>query len=265
MQITNVKKLKPKKLVVFDLDGTIAETKSAMDKEMGELMSQLLRKYKVAVIGGGKIDLFHLQLLDGLKSKKDLLKNLFLFPTTGTTFLRYNDGWKKVYSLKLSAAEVKKIREAFNQTFKEIGYEHPKKTYGELIENRESQVSFSVYGQDIVKVLGKRGVRMKDEWRQKYTPVKMKIAKHLSTLIPEFEVRAAGFTTIDVTKKGIDKSYGLKQMEKYLKVKIKDMVFIGDSIFPGGNDHAVTKTAVDYIKVKDPEGTKKVIRHLIGL
>ena len=92
----------------------------------------------------------------------------------------------------------------------------------------------------------------------------MKIHKAVARRLPNLEVHAAGFTSIDVTKKGIDKAYGLRQIEKHLGVKIKDMVFIGDAIFPGGNDYAVVKTKVDYIPVKGPEETKKIIRHIIG-
>ncbi len=106
---------------------------------------------------------------------------------------------------------------------------------------------------------------MKEEWKKKHTPTKMKIAKLMSKYLPEFEVRAAGFTTIDVTKKGIDKAYGLKQIEKYLRVKIKNMVFIGDAIFPGGNDYAVTKTGIDYLSVSGPEDTKIIINKILAL
>ena len=93
----------------------------------------------------------------------------------------------------------------------------------------------------------------------------MKIAKLMSKYLPELEVRAAGHTSVDITKKGIDKSYGLRQIEKYAKVKIKDMLFIGDAIFPGGNDYAVTKTAVDYFAVKGPEETKAIIRAILKM
>ncbi len=263
MKITNLKKLKPKKLIVFDLDGTLAPTKSPMDNEMVGLMTELLQKKHVAVIGGGKRALFDLQLLNPMAKQKKLFKNLFLFPTTATTFLRYDRGWKKVYAHQLTREQVTKINETFNRVFDEIGYSHPKKTYGTLIENRGTQVSFSIYGQDIVKVLGKRGIKMKEEWKRKYTPVKMKIAKLVQKYLPDLEVRAAGFTTIDVTKKGIDKAYGLKQIESHLKVKIKDMVFIGDAIFPGGNDYAVTKTPIDYIPVSGTEQTKAAIREIL--
>jgi hypothetical protein len=72
-----------------------------------------------------------------------------------------------------------------------------------------------------------------------------------------------GITTIDVTHKGIDKAYGIRQMEKYLKVKIKDMLFVGDAIYPHGNDYAAVKTGIDYIKVEGPSQTKKVIKEIL--
>lgn len=263
----SLSRLNKKKLVVFDLDGTLAPSKSVMDKEMAKLLEKLLSVKKVAVIGGGKYEIFKFQLLNELtkiKAPALLLQHLYLFPTTATAFYKHHRKWDIVYSLKLKQEEVKKIKQSFNKAFAEIGYKHPKKVYGELIENRGTQVSWSVYGQDVVAALGKKGVKMKEEWKKKYTPVKMKIAALVSKYLPEFEVHAAGFTTIDVTKKGIDKAYGLKQIEKYLGVKIKDMVFIGDAIFPGGNDYAVTKTVIQYLPVSGPEETKKAIKAIIG-
>jgi HAD superfamily hydrolase (TIGR01484 family) len=151
MKITNLNKLKSKKLIVFDLDGTLAPTKSAMEKDMSKLLEKLLKRKKVAVIGGGKYEIFQMQLLDELKISKSLLKNLFLFPTTATAFYRFQNGWKAVYALTLSKPQAQKIKNAFERVFKETGHKHPKKIYGELIENRGSQVSFSFLGQDVVK------------------------------------------------------------------------------------------------------------------
>lgn len=264
MHITNLKNLKPKKLIVFDLDGTLAPSKSVMDQEMDGLLGRLLAEKKVAVIGGGKYQLFQEQLLNEFTGPKFLLKNLFLFPTTSTAFYRYNRTWKRVYSHELSQAEIRAIKETFKRVFEEIGYDHPKKTYGEVIENRGSQVTWSALGQDVVKVLGKKGLVLKDKWRDENTDLKLKVAKLLQKYLPKLEVRAAGHTSVDITKKGIDKAYGLKQIEKHLKVKIKDMLFVGDAIFPGGNDYAVVKTGVDYIQVKSPEETKKAIRAVLS-
>ncbi len=264
MKITNLKKIKDKDLIVFDLDGTLIRTKSPMDAEMVKLMSQLISKKKVAVIGGGKYLVFQELFVERLNSEKKLLENLHLFPVTGTSYFKYKNGWKKVYSLSISSNEASKIKKAFEDVFMEIGYKHPKKTFGEIIEHRGSAVSFSVYGQDIVKVLGVKGVRMKEKWLKDNLKLKMKIAKLVAKKLPQFEVRAAGFTTIDVTRKGIDKAYGIHQMVKYLKIPIKKMLFVGDAIFPGGNDYAALKTGVDYMKVEGPEETKKLIRHLLS-
>ncbi|HEX3095496.1 MAG TPA: HAD-IIB family hydrolase [Patescibacteria group bacterium] len=263
MKITNLKKIKPKKLVVFDLDGTLAKSKSVIDAEMVELLTELLTHKKMAVIGGGKYGLFKHQLLSQLKIDKKLFNNLYLFPTTATAFYRYNSGWKNVYLHQLTKEERSLIKKTFQKVFKEIGYKHPKKTYGPVIEDRGTQVTFSALGQEVVSVLGKKGLKMKDDWRDEHTPTKMKIAKLMAKYLPNLEIRAAGHTSVDVTKKGIDKAYGLKQIEKYLKVKIKDMIFVGDAIFPGGNDYAVTKTPIDYVAVTDPEGAKAVIREVL--
>lgn len=263
MKISNLKKLKEKDLFVFDLDGTLIQTKSPMDQEMSKLITRLLEVKKVAVIGGGKYAVFQELFLRQLKCPKEFLKKLFLFPTTSTTFYKYNHGWKNMYALRLTTSEVVKIKKAFAEVFKETGYQHPQKTYGKIIENRGTQVSFSVFGQDLVRVLGEKGVRMKKKWLRDNLKTKMKIAKLVAKKLPDLEVRAAGFTTIDVTKKGIDKAYGIYQIQKYLKVPISRMLFIGDAMFPGGNDYAVVRTGVDYLPVKGPQETKKIIRQIL--
>ncbi|HSX19206.1 MAG TPA: HAD-IIB family hydrolase [Candidatus Saccharimonadales bacterium] len=263
MKITKLEDIKDKDLIVFDIDGTLASSKSTADGEMISLMENLLKVKRVAVIGGGNLDMFKKQLLNNLKISPTLLKKMFLFPTTATTFLRYDNGWKEVYSHNLTQDQIDRIMSSFEAVFAEIGYKQPKKTYGKTIENRNSQVTWSAVGQDVVDMLGEKGVELKNKWRDENTPLKLKIAKLMQERLPDLEVHAAGFTSIDITKKGIDKAYGLKQIEKYLKVKIKNMLFIGDAIFPGGNDYAVTKTAVDYVAIENPEGTKKVINYVL--
>lgn len=252
-----------KKLIVFDLDGTLAPSKAVMDKEMDRLITELLRVKKVAVIGGGKYDLFKLQLLSALTAPRELLKNLFLFPTTSTAFYRYRNGWKNVYTLTLSKQERTKIKKAFKEVFKESGYQHPKKTYGPVVEDRGTQVTFSALGQEIVSALGKKGVALKEQWKKENTPIKLKMAKMMAKRLPKLEVHSAGFTSIDVTRKGIDKAYGVRQIKKYLHVPISKMVFIGDALYPGGNDYAAKKSGIQCIPVRGPEDTKRIIKKLI--
>ncbi len=265
MLVKLTRNLKDKKLIVFDLDGTLTESKSVMDPEMSRLLCALLGQRLVAVIGGGKYELFQRQLLARLRCPKARLKHLYLFPTTSTSFYRYGrGGWGRVYAHNLTLAERKKIIRTFERVFKELDYVHPKKTYGKIVEDRGTQVTWSVFGQDIVQALGERGVRMKKEWKSKYTPLKMKIARLLQRYLPDLEVRAAGYTSVDVTRKGIDKAYGIKQIRKHLGVPVKDMLFVGDALYPGGNDYAARRTGVKCVEVKGPEETKRLTEWLIS-
>ena len=250
-----------KKLVIFDLDGTLTETKSDMDAEMGALVGKLLEEKNVAVIGGGTYKQFQKQFVEKLSCTESELSHLFLFPTTSTAAYRYLNGkWENIYEERFSGEEREKIMSAFNLALKKAKYAPPEKIYGELIEDRGSQVTFSALGQDVVAVLGKEGVALKEKWTRENTPLKLAIAGVLQSLLPDFEVHAAGYTSIDVTRKGIDKEYGVGQIQKHLFVEIKDTVFIGDALFPGGNDNAALRTGVDCVAVQGPEETKKIIR-----
>jgi len=254
---------KDKKLIVFDLDGTLVETKSRLDDEMKGLLTRLLAQRKVAVIGGASFERFKKDLVDRLNVSPELFGNLFLFPTTASSFYRYDNKWIQVYSEEFSKEQKEKIMDAFEKAFKEINYVRPEKIYGEIIEDRGSQITFSALGQDVVAELGEEGIKLKKKWRDENRELKLKLAGILQRYLPEFEVRAAGYTSIDITRKGIDKEYGIRQIQRHLSVPLEDILFVGDAFFPGGNDNAALKTGVMCFEVKEVEDTKKLIRHLI--
>lgn len=254
-----------KELIVFDLDGTLTKTKSDLKPDMSRMLAALLKRKKVAVIGGGTYRQFTKQFVRRLACPATLLHDLFLFPTTATSFYRYRKGWKKVYVFELSKRERAAIKKAFRDVLKEIHYIPPQKTYGKVIEDRGTQVTFSALGQDVVAVLGeKKGVALKERWTRENTPLKLKIAKMVGRKIPKLEVHASGFTSIDVTRKGIDKAYGVRQIRRMLDIPMKEILFIGDALYPNGNDYAARRTGVPCIAVRGPEDTKKVIKKILG-
>jgi phosphomannomutase len=243
-----------KKLIVFDLDGTLAESKAAIDKDMAERFAALLTVAKVAIISGGDWPQFQKQVLAHLpKGKK--LQNLSILPTCGTKFFQYRSGWKLLYAENFTDAQKKKIIASLNEAVDASGYK-AKKTWGETIEDRGSQVTYSALGQ----------AAPLDE-KKKYDPdfkKRDKIKKHLDKLIPEFAVNLGGATSVDVTKKGIDKKYGIHKLRDVLDIEIKDMIFIGDAIFPGGNDYPAKQAGAFSIRVSDPNETKRVVEGIIG-
>ena len=243
-----------KKLVVFDLDGTLAQSKASLDAEMAALLNKLLGLIKVAVISGGDWPQFHKQVLSHLTSD-ERLKNLSLLPTCGTQFYKYETGWEKLYAEDFTSEQKKKIISSLKQAIEQSGLK-AEKVWGEVIQDRGSQITFSALGQEAP-------LEAKVKWDPDFTKRK-KMKAILDTLIPEFSVRLGGSTSIDVTKPGIDKAYGIRKLRDILVISIEEMIFVGDALFPGGNDYPAEQAGVDSIRVKEPHETKRVIEAIIA-
>jgi len=243
-----------KKLIVFDLDGTLAESKSALDPEMASLLAGLLEVAKVAVISGGDWPQFQKQLVSNL-TQGQRMDNLLLLPTCGTKFFQFDGEWKKLYSEDFTAAEKEKILTSMNRALEVAGFK-PEKTWGEIVEDRGSQITFSALGQQAPLV-------EKEKWDHDFAK-RTKIKAILDTYIPEFSVRMGGTTSIDVTKPGIDKAYGIRKLRDILGISIEEMIFIGDAIFPGGNDYPPKEIGVLSICVRDTHETKRVVETIIA-
>jgi hydroxymethylpyrimidine pyrophosphatase-like HAD family hydrolase len=83
-------------------------------------------------------------------------------------------------------------------------------------------------------------------------------------LLSQYTLKIGGTTTIDVTKKGIDKAYGVRKLSEYLQEPISDMLFVGDALFPGGNDEIVKESGIETREVKNPADTARVIEEVLS-
>ncbi len=243
-----------KKMIVFDLDGTLAESKAPLDAEMAALLRDLLATVKVAIISGGNWPQFEQQLISGLPDDADL-GSLSLLPTCGTKFYRFDAGWKQLYSEDFTAEEKATVVRALQRTVESSGF-GAQRVWGEQIEDRGSQLTFSALGQQAP-------LDAKKTWDPDFSKRKaMKAA--LDKLIPEFSIRLGGTTSVDVTRLGIDKAYGIRKLRDILGTPIEEMIFIGDALFPGGNDYPAKQAGVLTIQVRDPNETKRVIEAIIA-
>jgi phosphomannomutase len=243
-----------KTLIVFDLDGTLAESKSPIDPEMAARLGALLGIVKVAVISGGAWPQFETQLVSNLP-RDERLKNLSLLPTCGTQFYTYDAGWERLYSEDFTAEETETIISSLKQVIGLAGFGSDK-VWGEVIEDRGSQITFSALGQQAP-------IEAKRHWDPDFAK-RRKMKALLDERIPQFSVRLGGTTSIDVTKRGIDKAYGIKKLRETLGSAIHEMLFIGDALFPSGNDYPVKEAGVVSIQVRDPEESKRVIEAILA-
>ena len=240
-----------KRCIVFDLDGTLAISKSPMDGGMAQSLSALLANYKVAIVSGGDISQFEKQVISRLPGEANL-NNLILFPTNAAKMYVFDGGccFKLSYANLLSQDEKSKIIKAFREVCVDptIGC-----TYGDTIEDRGSQITFSALGQN-APIEVKRGYDLGSSKRKG-------MVDRLKELLPGYKVSIGGMTSIDITGNGVGKSNVIQQME-LLGFDKGSIVFIGDALFEGGNDFDVKATGVKCIEVNDVEDTKKIIERL---
>ncbi len=249
-----------KKVIAFDLDDTLAVTKSPISDEMSAILGRLLERYDVCVISGGKIEQFHLQVIDRLDVSAHKLNRLHLMPTCGTRYYRYDElkaRWVLQYAEDLTESEKKKITDITEKAAKEAGLwpEHP---YGDVIEDRDSQISISFLGQQAP-------AEKKYEWADVHSDERLKVRAAIAEQIPEFEVRAGGSTTIDITKLGIDKAYGMKKLIEAIDISKDEILFVGDKLQEGGNDYPVKAMGIDTIEVRHQEDTLFVLEGVLGV
>lgn len=249
-----------KKLIAFDLDDTLAITKSPISDRMGELLVKLLETYDVCIISGGKFEQFKVQVVDRLEASAHHLNRLHLMPTCGTRYYRYDElktEWKLQYAEDISESDKKKIAEVTEKAAKDAGL-WPENPYGEVIEDRGSQVSISFLGQQAP-------AEKKYEWAGKYSEDRLKVRAVIAEQLPQFEVRAGGSTTIDITTIGIDKAYGMNKLIEALEISKDDILFIGDKLQEGGNDYPVKAMGIDTIEVDRWEDTALVLEGVLGV
>jgi HAD superfamily hydrolase (TIGR01484 family) len=243
-----------KRLIVFDLDGTLAESKTALDTETSLLLGGLLSIVKVAIISGGDWPQFEDQVLAKLP-KDGRLKNLSLLPTCGTKFYKFENEWERLYAETFTDTERDTIVDALKHAVQKADFKIDH-TWGETIEDRGSQVTLSALGQQAPR-------EEKAKWDPDYTK-RRQLKSLLDPELPNFTVRMGGTTSIDITRHGVDKGYGIRKLRDELDIAIHEMIFVGDAIFPGGNDYPAKKAGVVSIEVQDPNQTKRVIEAVLA-
>lgn len=244
------------RLVAFDLDGTLAESKQRMSSDMGELLTQLLKKMPVAIMSGAGFRQFEQQFFPAFPSDADFTK-LYLFPDNAAQCFVYRTGaWKPQYDNAFTPAEKVHILKALDEALKETGLlEVPVRVWGERIEDRGAEIVFSGLGQEAPP-------EEKRHWDPDNTK-KRALRDALERRLPEFSEGANGSTSVDITRKGITKAYGVKRLAELSGIPIAQMLYVGDALDEGGNDSVVKETGIPTHAVFGPEETSELITRLL--
>lgn len=243
-----------KKVLAFDLDDTLAVTKSPISERMSKILGLILERYEVCIISGGKFEQFKMQVIDNLNIDKEKFAKMHLMPTCGTRYYKYEKEWKLQYAEDLAEIEKVEIIKVLEESAKELGYWESNPA-GEIIEDRGSQITYSALGQK---------AKPEDKYKWDSDGSKKKALRNLvASRLPNLEVRAGGSTSIDVTRKGIDKAYGMNKLIENLHIKKEDILFFGDKLQEGGNDYPVRAMGIDSVDVEGWEDTAKYLEIIL--
>jgi len=239
-----------KKLYIFDLDNTLTESRTLIDNETSQLLCELMLHSHVAVISGAAFWQFEKQLLSGMDCD-GCFKNLTILTTSGAEMWRYDTMWKKIYSNVVPEY----IRKHTIELIADVAGV-PSGEESTYIEDRGSGITYSALG--VTAPPEKKNLWDKDQKKR------LAMVEKLSPQLPELSIRIGGTTSIDFTLKGIDKAYGVQKISEYLHIPFSECVFVGDALFPGGNDNAVERLGIDMVKTSGPEETRCIIRSFIS-
>lgn len=241
-------------VVAFDLDNTLARSKKPMSPDMGRHISELTRLIPVAIITGGRFGLIDSQVLAMLGDRTDR-SNLYLMPTSGTRYYRWHDTqWHCEYAYDLDPGDRRDVIASLERHAREQGIwcEHP---WGECIEDRGSQITFSALGQQAP-------IEEKEAWDGDNAK-KNRLAQAVAADFPHLAVRSGGSTSVDVSRRGIDKAFAVRSLAKILAIDVQTMIYIGDRMDPDGNDYPAAMAGTRALRVDGPQDTLQVCAALI--
>ena len=244
------------RLLMFDLDDTLAPSKSPISTEMAAVLRHMLGRSLGCIISGGRYEQFQAQVIDRLGEFDDI-GNLHLMPTCGTQYVRWSGSeWQTVYAELLTEEEKARTMTVLETGAKYLGlWEFD--TWGPILEDRGSQITFSALGQSAP-------VDAKAAWDPDGIK-KESLRSYAAERLPDLEVRSGGSTSVDVTRKGIDKAYGARKLMQMLDLEISDILFFGDRLDEGGNDRPVADLGIESVEVAGHEDTFVKLNSILGI
>ena len=216
-----------KDLLLFDVDGTLAESTFKIKKDMVLLLKDLSCKFKLAIVGGGsyitiqeQIGLENLKLFD------------YIFSENGLVVYKNVDGYMELYhcnDLKGITKE-KTIQRIINHCLTFIVNTKLPYKRGRFIMFRKGMIYCTPIGSDCSY---KERNSFKDY--DKKNNIRLKLIKYLKENLGDinYDFRLGGNIGVGIHPKGWDKTYCLKFIEK----EYNKIYFFGDRCSQEGNDY----------------------------
>ena len=240
---------------LFDLDETLAPSFEPPASEMIARVLSLLERIPVAIVTGRDFGRIGDDFLARVSASAHVDRFFLLTEGAAQCFRWSGSAWREVYTESLSPLECERIKTAFKEAAAETGALEGLPVFGEQFVQKRAMMAFAALGIGVPRDL-------------KYTwdPGNVRREKLFSAIkraLPDLEVLMGGATSIDVTRKGVDKAYGVRWLAEHLNIAPPDMLYVGDALYPGGNDYVVIETGIKTRPTSGPEETARILDELL--
>ena len=255
-----------KKVVLFDMDGTLTPARQKMDQSMIKPIYDLQQSgFEVAIVSGSDFD-YILEQCDILLDINPVdQEKIHWMPCNGTKYYTFTNGsFRKQYELDMKKfmgqasynSLITKLLESQLSVRYCLGAQNIPLT-GTFIQYRGSMINWCPIGRDATN-------SDREEWMaiEKESEIRNSMLRRLSAF-PVFdmlEVKLGGETSLDIYPCGWDKTYAWNIFEDY-----EEIYFVGDRCFPKGNDYeAYIKAGPNGYSTTGPNETKRIISKILS-
>lgn len=245
--------MKNKKILIFDVDGTVVESCQVLEGEMLKVLSKIVTNGIPVVFMSGT-DNAELERMVGLPlSSVSCNSRIYLAGNSGAEIYKLSTGFIKTeaaleFRKSLDLSSKSNILKAVANAIKKFEL---KCEIGEQVIDRGNQITLSCIGR-------KAPSEDKANWDPDCTK-RNEIASYIKgKLGVNYSVTVAGTTSIDITSDSWDKADGVRKIAELEGIELKDIFFFGDKCQVGGNDYPAA-AIVDHCHVKDPSETLSIL------
>lgn len=253
-----------KQILMFDLDGVLAESKQNVPNEIAYRLRMLAADYHIAIISGCSWRQMKDQCMGRLNTHKDHLSRMYYLPTSGSQM--YDGFGEQLFGESLKLKDKCLIMSVFEDVIMSTDYDpiwlEMQEVYGYVEEDRGSQITFSLKGQEAP-------LEVKEAFNKEHDKLRCELAEEVQEELDRidpgvFQVRVGGTTSIDITYAGKNKAFGAQKILDLLRLEKEDAIFFGDMLQKGGNDYPVKAMGIDCVEVKSLKDTEKHLDKILA-
>lgn len=233
-----------KRLIAFDMDGTMTQHKTPLEAEPKATLDNLGKKYKLLMIGAGAV----MRIFNQLNHYPiDIIGNY------GMQLGLYENGNQNIiFSAKLPCNK--------ESVDKRVTYLREKYGYTSF---RGDNVEFHESGCVTIPLLGTKALA---EDKLAFDPDRKKrrvMLDEVKELFKEYNVFIGGSSSFDMNPRPYDKAWALSDYCKRYGFNKEEVIYVGDDYNTGGNDEPVLLAGYDFIKIDNYKDFSKKMEPLL--